>query len=401
LQIFNKKYNSIKDLNRTRVLKYIWDNAPIDRAKVSKELGLSKTTLTVIVKELIENKILEETGYGNSTSEGGKRPILLNFREDIGYIVGITVGIKKIKVTLGNIKAQFLSELETERDPDENPYKTLNKISALIKKLDNYDKNRTLGIGIGIPGIIDHINGIVKFSPNLKGWVNIEVKKYIEEKFPGINCYIDKETYLQIFAEKWFGQINPRNFITIEAGVGIGIGIFINNRICRGENNAAGEFGHTTIVPNGIECHCGNYGCWETVATTRSFISKALNGIKKGISTKLMDYCVNGNITFKSIVNAYKDGDEFSKGLLKEYAHWLGVGIANVVNVFDPELIMIYGPASEMGETGIKIIKDTIASNALPKVKRDIVVKYSNFGKEAKLIGTLGLVIKNIFSIQS
>lgn len=397
--IFDKKNNLIKDLNRTKVLKYIWDNAPTDRAKVSKKSGLSRTTLTIIVKELIENKILEEIGHGESTREGGKKPILLNFREDMGYIIGITVGIKKIKVVLGNIKAQFLNELDSDRSIDEDPYETLKKISDLIKKLDIYKTNKILGIGIGIPGIIDHINGIVKFSPNLKGWENVTVKKYIEDEFLGIKCYIDRETNLQIFAEKWFGQINSKNFIAIEAGVGIGIGIIINDRIYRGNNDAAGEFGHTTIVPQGSECHCGNYGCWETVATISNFISKASNGIKKGIQTKLPDYYINGNLTFESIVNAYRDGDEFSKELLEEYAHWLGVGIANIVNVFDPELIIIYGSASQLGDLGIKIIKNTIASNALPKVKRNVEVKYSLFGKEARIIGTFGLVIKNILSI--
>ena len=397
--IFDKKNNLIKDLNRTRILKYIWDNAPIDRAKVSKELGLSRTTLTIVVKELIENKILEETGHGESTREGGKKPILLNFREDMGYIIGITVGIKKIKVILGNIKAQFLNELETDRAIEEDPYETLKKISDLIKKLDIYKTNKILGIGIGIPGIIDHINGIVKFSPNLKGWENVTIKKYIEDEFPGVKCYIDREANLQIFTEKWFGQENSKNFITIEAGVGIGIGIIINDRIYRGNNDAAGEFGHTTIVPQGSECHCGNYGCWETVATIISFLSKAKNGIEKGIQTKLPDYYINGNLTFDSIVNAYRNGDEFSKKLLEEYSHWLGVGIANIVNVFDPELIIIYGSASQLGDLGIKIIKNIIASNALPKVKRNVEVKYSHFGKEARIIGTFGLVIKNILSI--
>jgi predicted NBD/HSP70 family sugar kinase len=397
--LFDKKNNLIKDLNRTRILKYIWANAPIDRARVSKELGLSKTTLTIVVKDLIENKILEETGRGESTREGGKKPVLLNFREDIGYIIGITVGLKKIKVTLGNIKAQFLNELETDKTIDEDPDKTLKKISDLIKKLDIYKTGKILGIGIGIPGIIDHINGIVKFSPNLKGWENITVKKYFEDKFPGVKCYIDRETNLQIFAEKWFGQINSKNFITIETGVGIGIGIIINDMIYRGNNDAAGEFGHTTIVPHGSECHCGNYGCWETVATVRSFISKAKNGIEKGIKTKLPDYYINESLTFESIVNACQNGDEFSKEMLEEYAYWLGVGIANIVNVFDPELIIIYGSASQLGDMGIKIIKNIIASNALPRIKRSIEVKYSRFGKEARIIGAFGLVIKNILSI--
>lgn len=398
--IFDKKNNLIKEINRTKILKYIWDNAPIDRARVSKELGLSRTTLTIIAKELIENKILEETGHGVSTKEGGKKPILLNYREDIGYIIGITVGIKKIKVVLGNIKAQFLNELDADRDIDEDPYETLKKISGLIKKVNIYDgTDKILGIGIGIPGIIDHINGIVKFSPNLKGWENITVKKYIEDEFPGVKCYIDRETNLQIFAEKWFGQIKSKNFITIEAGVGIGIGIIINDKIYRGNNDAAGEFGHTTIIPQGCECHCGNYGCWETVATIRSFINKASNGIEKGIDTKLPDYYIDGNLTFESIINAYKTGDEFSRELLEEYAYWLGVGIANIVNAFDPELIIIYGSASQLGDMGIKIVKNTIASNALPKVKRNIEIRYTNFGKEARIIGTFGLVIKNILSI--
>jgi len=394
-----KKNNLIKEINRTKILKYIWDNYPIDRAKISKSLDLSRTTLTVIVKELIESKIVEETGYGESKKEGGKRPILLNFREDIGFIIGVTVGVKKIRVVLGNIKAKFLKVFDIERDIKEDPYETLNKITNIIKKNNlNYNK-QILGIGIGIPGITDHLNGVVKFSPNLIGWRNIEVKKYFKDKFPAINTYIDSETHLQIFAQKWFGKTKSKNFITLEAGIGIGIGILIDDKIYRGNNNAAGEFGHTTIIPNGVECHCGNYGCWETVASTSNFINKAFNGIKKGTKTKLKHYYINGNLTFESIVNAYKHGDSFSKSLLEEYAYWLGVGIANIVNVFDPELIIIYGSASMLGDMGLKIIKDIIAANALPKLERDVEIKYSNFGKEAKIIGTFGLVIKNILCI--
>ena len=169
--------------------------------------------------------------------------------------------------------------------------------------------------------------------------------------------------------------------------------------IYRGNNDAAGEFGYTTIVPQGSECHCGNYGCGDTVATGRSFINKAKNGIEKGIKTKLPDYYINENLTFESIVNAYQAGDAFTKEILEEYAYWLGVGIANIVNVFDPELIIIYGSASRLGDMGIKIIKNIISSNALPRVKRNIEVKYSRFGKEARITGAFGLVIKNILSI--
>lgn len=391
--------NIFKEINRIRVLKYIWDNTPVSRVEISKRIGLSRSTLTLITKELICNNILKEIGQGNSTKEGGKKPTLLDFNKNYGYIIGVTIGLSKIKLAYSNIRAEIIKESEEKRELNESPNKSLEKVINLIKKLNISNYKKLLGLGIGIPGVIDHINGVVKFSPNLPGWKSIPIKECLENELGEIKVFIDRETNLQVFAEKWFGGIKSKNFIAVEAGIGIGIGILINDRIYRGSNNAAGEFGHTTILPNGSECHCGNYGCWETLSTTRNVVNKAINGIKKGVRTNIKDYEINGKITFDSVINGYKNGDDFAKELLKDYAYWLGIGIANIINTFDPELIIIYGNAIQLGSLGLKTINKVVREKALPKLKRDINIKYSDFGKEAKLIGALGIVIKNALSI--
>lgn len=391
-----KNISFFKEVNKLKILREVWFSPLISRVKLSKKIGLSRSTITSITKRLIEDGVLKEIGLGNSTSSGGKRPTMLDYSEKVGLIIGCTIDFNIIDIALSDIRANIIKRKILKRFENETAIETLKKILILIKEILKENSYKILGIGFSIPGMIDHINGKVIFSPNMPGWEKVNVKEILENELKNIKCFLDSETRLQIFAEKWFGQgMELNNFITIEAGVGVGIGIFLDDEIYRGNNLIAGEFGHTTMLPNGTLCHCGNSGCFETLASTRTVIERAIKGIETK-STLLSKYKI---ITFDSIVECASNNDEFAQSLIKDYIYWLGLGIANIVNIFDPERVIIYDQATLLGDPWINYLQDIVNEHALPLIDRKVDIKFSKFGKNAKMLGAFGIVIKKFFDI--
>src|SRR4030043_703040 len=247
--IYKKEKNniSLKEINKKNILKIVIDVGQISRIDISRLLQISRPTTSAYIGELIEEGLIEEIGKSDSTSSGGKKAVLLQFKVRAGYILGVMIGVKNTRIALTDLGSNIIEivKIPTEEwlGPEAVIDKLVKNIKEIIKKF-KINKEEIIGIGIGATGLGDRKKGLVIFSPNLNGWNNIKLKEIIEQKI-GLPAFIENECRVQAIAEKKYGLAkNVKNFVCFETGIGIGTGVFIDNKLVTGDKGMAGEGGH-------------------------------------------------------------------------------------------------------------------------------------------------------------
>ncbi|MCK4820152.1 ROK family protein, partial [bacterium] len=219
----------------------------------------------------------------------------------------------------------------------------------------------------------------------------------LEDKF-NIPVKIENDTRCLTLAEKWFGIAkNIKDFLFVDAGGGVAIGIFLNNQLYSGTGGSAGELGHTTIDINGPLCTCGNYGCLEAMISDNAMINRITGLINKGVNTSLKDIR-NLNITSETIIEHAKRGDKLCSQVMEEISTNLGIGIANIVNIFNPKVVIIGGRLAEAGNIILDAVKRTVRNRALQKPAQDVEVHLSNFRDVKGAQGAATLILQSLFN---
>ena len=402
--IYRKEKNniSLKEINKKNILKIVIDVGQISRIDISRLLQISRPTTSAYIGELIEEGLIEEIGKSDSTSSGGKKAVLLQFRVRAGYILGVMIGVKNIRIALTDLGSNIIEimKIPTEEwlGPDAVIDKLVKNIKEIIKKF-KINKEEIIGIGIGATGLVDSKKGLVIFSPNLNGWNNIKLKEIIEKKI-GLPAFIENECRVQAIAEKKYGLAkNIKNFVCVETGTGIGTGVFIDNRLVSGDKGMAGEVGHiiTNLAGNRV-CHCGNTGCLETLCSTSYLLEDIVDDIKKsGTSSRNS----KSSLKLEDLYDLYNQGDEVATINVEKNAEYLGIGISNTIKMFNPELIIIHGEVIKFGEKYLKKVKESVSKNTFPKVKDDYNIQFSEMGDNVGVIGAASIVFNDIFDLDS
>ncbi len=391
----------LKEINKAILLREIRSRGPISRATLSEITNISKPTVTKLVDSLIRDNLVRKVGGVNSTKNRGKPPLLVEFNAEVGYVIGCMLEVSRIKTVLADLDAHILAREEVDIPEGDTRDVIIEKmVSTFSNVLKKARKTRQdlLGIGIGLPGIVDSENNRVMFIPHLPGWIDVDLGKILERKMKA-NVFMDNECRVQALAEKWFGSgMGVNNFVCIETGVGIGSGVISGGRLIRGRNNIAGEVGHMTINPDGSLCYCGGKGCWETMASTGRLIDITAMRLKDNPDSRVYKV-VNGDpksLTLDIIFKAADEKDKFAMDILGEIGYWLGLGIANVISSLDPEVVIIHGEMIQGGELLLRRIKDTVKQKILPKIIKDVDIIYSKLGDDVGLIGAISIVIREI-----
>lgn len=402
--IYRREKNniSLKEINKKNILKIVMDMGPISRIDISRKLKISRPTTSAYIGELIEDGLIEEIGKSDSTSAGGKKAVLLQFNHKAGYILGVMIGVKNIRIALTDLGSNIIDAIKVSTEewlgPDAVIDKLVRNAKEIIKK-SRIRKDDIIGIGIGATGLVDSREGKVYFSPNLSGWNNIKLKEIIEKKID-LPAFIENECRVQAIAEKKFGLARDiKDFVCVETGTGIGTGVFIDNKLVCGNKGMAGEVGHIITNLGGKRvCHCGNVGCLETLCSTNSLLEDVINDIKK--SGKSSKYGKK-KLELEDLISLYKQGDKVVTGNVENNARYLGIGISNAIKMFNPEIIIIHGDVIRFGEKYLKKVKDSISKNTFPKVKDNYNIKFSEMGDNVGIIGAATIVFENIFDLES
>jgi len=392
----------MKEINQSIVLNIIRNYGPISRADIAKRTKLSSTTVSTLADDLIKQEYLEEIGEGESS--GGRRPILLKFNSASHFVIGVELEGRSITVAVTDLEINIINKLTEEiKNSDESLVvdKIINLVQQVIKK-SRVKFEKIVGMGVGATGLIDTERGIIRQAVNLD-WKDVPLKDLIEKKkFDEIPIYIDNIANVSALGEKWAGAgKKAKNLIYIRIGTGIGAGIILNRTIYEGSNGNAGEIGHMTIEPNGPRCKCGNRGCLEVLASGSAVAKWAITETLGGRDT-LIGKLTSGSIeeiTAKVVAEAAKMGDKLALEIWEEVGEYLGIAIANLINMYNPELVIIGGGIAQAGKLFFEPIKRTVKKRALPGPAKIAKIVPSQLGENVSIIGAASLALEKIFKV--
>jgi glucokinase len=264
-------------------------------------------------------------------------------------------------------------------------------LSAINRSIAQARQNKIepIGIGIAFAGILDTRRGVVTASPNLPGWRDVPLKDVIASR-SGLATYIINDANAAALGEHRCGAGRGfDNMLYLTASTGIGGGIIIDGELYSGADGCAGEFGHMTIKADGPKCHCGNFGCLESLASGWAIAQEAMTRIKHGEKTSIIDL-VDGridNITAETVATAARQGDRIAYDIVAKAADYLGIGLANLVNIFNPELIVIGGGLSKMGNMMLGPARKIIKERAFRLPAQTVRIVRARLGSNAGIIG--------------
>ena len=388
----------INTLNKQNVINIIRDNGPIFKAEISRVTGLSIPTVMKMADEFILKGLVREVGKGESS--GGKPPLLIEFVPDAHYIIGVDIGTTNIVSIIMDMSAQIVSKQITPTGVKDPPDVVIDRIIGTIgRTLDetSVKKEKILGIGIGMPGLLDSQSGIVLFSPDFK-WENVDLVGPIRKKY-GMPVIMDNVTRAMAMGEKWFGLGRGiSNFMCINLGYGIGSAIVVDGELYSGSSGSSGEFGHMTLEKNGPLCDCGNYGCLEALASANAITKKAKFFIEKGEGSSILKLAggdIDG-IEAKTVFDAAKSGDMLALEIVHEAAEYIGIALANIINLVDPELIILEGGVARAGEILSGTIQKVVGRRKMKYAGTHTNIAISELGENSAAIGAASFLLKRL-----
>ncbi|WLD92799.1 ROK family transcriptional regulator [Alkalihalobacillus sp. AL-G] len=397
-------FQLMKSLNRSIILNKIRVEGPISRADIAKQIQLTPPTVSNIVKELIDTGFVFESKQGESIG-GGRKPTLLELNARNFYIIGLDVGPKYLRTIMADLNGKLIessSEIIPESVTNEGLIELMR--NAIKNIIDNYqkEKEKFIGIGVGMHGAVDVQKGISLFAPSLH-LRDIPIKEIFEYEFDML-VKVENDARAMALGESWFGNGNgSKNVITINVGRGIGAGVVLDGELFYGEHFIAGELGHMTIDLSGPKCDCGNYGCLQTLADGPAIARRAIKEISIGSDSILTDWVegkleqIDGELIYK----AAERGDELCINILKQTGKYLGIGLTNLIHILNPERIVIGGGVSNSGEFILGPLKETIQKRVLTNAAKKTDIVLSNLGENGGAIGAVALILVEIFKVKN
>ncbi|WP_018630409.1 ROK family protein [Niabella aurantiaca] len=371
-------------------------------AELSSRIGKSIPLTTQMINDLIDEGIVEEGGL--APSNGGRRPAMYSVKPDAMYVVAVAMDQMLTRVAIVDfhnkpVGAIVQEELLLANNPNALPQlKTI--IEQAIKK-SKVPKKKILGVGIGMPGFIDARQGInYSFLSNEHHSITAYLSSALE-----VPAYIDNDSSIIALAEHRFGAAaGTRNAMVVNLGWGVGLGLVLNNQLYRGENGFAGEFSHIPFFNNNKICSCGKKGCLETETSLKVIIDKAEQGLKrKGSTSFLKKNFRTGAIEkdWQAIVKAAQSGDEYVIRLLTAAGYDIGRGVAVLIHLFNPELVLLSGRGAQAGRIWQAPVLQAVNEHCILRLAENTAVKVSQMGSRAELIGAAALVLENLVRARS
>ncbi|MCE7794079.1 ROK family transcriptional regulator [Salipaludibacillus sp. CUR1] len=395
-------FQLMKSLNRSLILNTIRVNGAISRSEIAKKTKLTPPTVTNIVNELIKADLVLESRAG--TSNGGRKPILLTINSNSRYIIGVDVGVKKVRLALTNLNADILKRKlvkmpDRESLTEESFLQFLQDIILSFLEEIEEAKDKLIGLGVAMHGIVDHEAGTAVHAPTLK-LENVPVKQVLEDHF-NLPVRVENDAKALALGEKWFGAGKETDhFVCLNVGEGIGSGIILHDELFHGSDDLAGEIGHTLIDLNGPLCSCGNKGCFQMLASGHALKERARERVKDDRETLLKERSGNDleELDGQLIYECAKDGDAVAAEILEETGEYLGIGLLNIIHFLNPRMIIVGGGVSKAGSFLMDPVHKVIKTRALSKRARNTRIVLSELDEEGSVIGACTLVLSELFS---
>lgn len=379
------KRQLLKAINRAAILNAIKAHGQIARTDIATYTGLSPATVTSLTAELIRDGLVHETETG--ASRGGRRPILLALNAEGAYVVGIKLAEEDATLALTDLNASVIARSTVAlgaRDPLSTSRQLARGVDVLLSDA-GVPRSRLLGVGVGLAGVIDSQAGICRISPH-NGWREVPFSRLLEDE---LNCivHLDNNVNTLTLVEQLYGvgQQVP-NFLVVTVGHGIGLGIVANGQVVRGSSGGAGEFGHIVVDPDGFVCNCGNRGCLETFVADAWLVRRAqMQGIDVGSADVLTALA--------------EQSDERARAVFTQAGEIFGRSVANLVNLFNPSLVVISGEGVRAGDLLFEPMRAAMQRHLFAQLAEDLEICVEPLTDDTWARGAAGLVLGRIFSV--
>ncbi|MCU6712843.1 ROK family transcriptional regulator [Paenibacillus sp. J5C_2022] len=367
----------IKKINTSIVLECILQFAPLSRAAIAQKTGLNKATVSSLVQDLIDRHLVLEVGAG--ASSGGRKPVMLIFNGKAGFAIGIDVGVNYLRGILTDLEGKVLQHVHHSM-PDSRQDSVFKAISNCIDQFKQQAPDSPygiIGIGVGVPGIVNE-EGTVVFAPNM-GWRQVELKHALEKLYQ-LPVMIDNEANAGALGEHNYGAGRSyRNQIYVSVGIGIGTGIILDSELYKGSSGFSGELGHLSIQFDGKSCSCGNQGCWELYASENALLEAG---------------AAYGYHDIHAMLQAAEQNKPHIRELFHDIGTYLGIGIANIANIFNPEAVIV-GNRMSLAEEWIRpAIEQAVSRRTLRFHHRQLLIHFAELGEQSAVRGAAYCAIK-------
>lgn len=381
---FSADRNLIRAINRSIVLNAIKNHGPISRTDLALLTGLSPASISNFSNELIQTSLIFEKESGDSS--GGRKPVLLALDPHGGYVIGIKLTEFQISATLTDLEATVMLN-RSIAVKSKDPQVILESLSAMVQDIIGSQKilrGKLLGIGLGLAGIINTQEGILRYSP-VFGWRNLPIGKILNDKL-NVPVYLDNDVNTLTITEQLFGAgRGTDNFLIVTVGRGVGLGIVVNGHIYHGFRGGAGEFGHTVCDEHGPLCDCGKHGCLETYVAD-PFLLQAANHILPEPARDL-----------EEVIYLANQGQSNLQVIFTTAGRKLGQGIANLINLLNPQLIIISGEGVRAGNLLFDPMLAAIRANTIGGLADDTKIQIDSWEDFAWARGAASLVLQELF----
>jgi glucokinase-like ROK family protein len=381
---------NVKNINKHAVLDLIrFTPGGISRAGIAKQIGLSRAAVSTIVNDLIGTGIIRDAKQRTRTS--GRPRTLLEVDPDAGYIIGIDMGATHMRIILTNFGANAIAEKEILINIASGPDHCIERANEMVQEIlldNNLSLPMVAAIGVGVPGPIDSEAGMVIAPPIMPGWDRFPIRDTLE-KLWGRPVSVNNDAELGALGEWAYGAgRGARDLAYIKVGTGIGAGLLIGGRIYRGSTGSAGEIGHLTMDNDGPLCTCGNYGCLEAFSGGHAIAKRARESIKQDLSTQMNRYA-SEELSAKSVASAAQRGDLVAQQILEDAGEHLGVAIAGLVNIFNPDVIVVGGGVAKTGDLFLEPVRKAVAQRSLPAAAENLRITTAVLGRRSSSLGAV------------
>jgi predicted NBD/HSP70 family sugar kinase len=388
------KSNSIKgSWLKNMIVKRLYFDKAMSCAELSELFDKSIPSIAKAINELIKEGFVVEQGY--APSSGGRRPLMYAINANAMFIIAVAMDQLSARIQLVDLHNNPVADMAAV---ELKLYNNENALPELIRRLNDYidksgiPKNKIAGIGIGMPGFINAIEGINYTYLDAGG---VSLSEYIT-KATAINTYIDNDSSLIALAEQKFGIArSQQEVMVINLGWGIGLGMIIDGKIFRGYNGFAGELSHIPLSEDGALCTCGKRGCLEAEASMLVVAQKAEEGIKQGRITSLKPHKGESKLMGDSLMDAANQGDQFALELLSDSGYKIGKALAILIHIMNPAKIVLSGRGAKVGKILLAPIQQALHKYCIPRLSSGTELLISSLGFDAELIGAAVLVMEN------
>lgn len=377
---------AMREVNRSIVLDLIRRGGRISRTDLARRSALTKPTVSAIVEELIAAGIVHEVGFGKAVASGGRRARLLEFNETSAAYLGIRFGVHGTSVVIADARGEIRAKADISSIIGD-PMRSVESVNPLIDEVlreAGIPRTRLQALGVIIPGLVDQQSGVCVLAPNL-GWRDFAIRDALVESI-GLPTVVANVTNSAALAEGRIGAAKGfRSYIWVYVGTGVGAGIVLDGKVYYGGQGFSGEIGHCAVLEEGPLCGCGRRGCLETVSSGTAVSRFAKAAIAANESTVLRE--LKGPIDAAAVVRAARQGDTLSRQILARAGNYLGVGISYLVNILNPEVIVLGGRLTEAGDLLLEPARAAILEHCIKP--EDTMILTSTLGGRAALRGAV------------